>query len=310
MAMMSLQSYVSHADQWEQRATIRSRPRRVVEDDALSYYPVERQPLYAHPTIVDAGSQVQDFILLQSFYKYINDVIIFETEIVNRTALAIAKGRFPFDFPFACRSDAMSVVIDEHYHAYVAMDYLDQVERNTGIAPIEQNKEIELSRAIPRAIAYVPAEYAAGMELLAVAISENTVTAEVAAFSRDATLKRSVKGVMADHLADEGRHSVFWINLVKLYWSQIDENARVALGIGLPYFLKEYLTNELQLEFDRRLIDSLDLPAASRAQIASDMVGAYPITARHPMIVNIRKFLKMAGLLEHEPTRAAIAAYL
>ncbi|WP_250495396.1 diiron oxygenase [Caballeronia sp. GAWG1-1] len=307
---MSTQNYVSHADQWEQRATIRSRPRRVVEDDALSYYPIERQPLYAHPTIMDAGQEVQDYILLQSFYKYINDVIIFETEIVNRTALAIAKSRFPFDFPFACKSDAMSVVIDEHYHAYVAMDYLDQVERSTGIAPITQNNEIELSRAIPRAIAHVPAQYAAGMELLAVAISENTVTTEVAAFSRDATLKRSVKGVMADHLADEGRHSIFWINLVKLYWSQVDEAAREALGLGLPYFLKEYLTNELQLEFDRRLIESLDLPRDTREQIANDMVGAYPITSKHPMIANIRKFLKMAGLLKHEPTRAAVGAYL
>jgi hypothetical protein len=307
---MSLPSYVSHADQWEQRATIRSRPRRVVEDDALSYYPVERQPLYAHPTIIDSGKQVQDFILLQSFYKYINDVIIFETEIVNKTALAIAKSRFPFDFPFACKSDAMSVVIDENYHAYVAMDYLNQVEQSTGILPIEQNKQIELSRAIPRAVAQVPAEYAAGMELLAVAISENTVTAEVAAFSRDATLKRSVKGVMADHLADEGRHSVFWINLVKIYWAQIEEPAREALGLGLPYFLKEYLTNELQLEFDRRLIDALALPQKTREQIASDMVGAYPITSKHPMIANIRKFLKMAGLLEHAPTRAAIIAYL
>ncbi|AJF00503.1 diiron oxygenase [Pandoraea apista] len=307
---MSLQSYVSHADQWEQRATIRSRPRRIVEDDDLSYYPVERQPLYAHPAVIDAGKQVQDYILLQSFYKYINDVIIFETEIVNRTALAIAKSRFPFEFPFACRSDAMSVVIDENYHAYVAMDYLDQVERSTGIGPIEQNREIELSRAIPRAMEYVPPQYAAGMELLGVAISENTVTAEVAAFSRDTTLKRSVKGVMADHLADEGRHSVFWINLVKLYWREIDEPARVELGRGLPFFLREYLTNELQLEFDRRLIATLDLPAATREQIARDMVGAYPITNQHPMIVNIRKFLKMAGLLEHEPTRAAIAQYL
>jgi hypothetical protein len=308
--MMALDSYVSHADQWEQRATIRSRPRRVVEDDNLSYYPAERQPLHAHPAIVEAGRHVQDYILLQSFYKYINDVIIFETEIVNRTALAIAKNRFPFEFPFGCRSDAMSVVIDEHYHAYVAMDYLDQVERSTGIAPIEQNKEIELSRAIPRAMAHVPPQYAAGMELIAVAISENTVTAEVAAFSRDTTLKRSVKGVMADHLADEGRHSVFWINLVKLYWAHIDEPARTALGQCLPFFLAEYLTNELQLEFDRRLVNALNLPAALRLQIANDMVGAYPITSSHPMIVNIRKFLKMAGLLEHEPTRVALAEYL
>jgi hypothetical protein len=308
--MTSLHHYVSHAETWEQRATIRSRPRRIVEDDGLRYYPLERQPLCAHPAIADAGAAVQDFILLQSFYKYINDVIVFETEIVNATALKIAKGRFAFDFPFACRHDAMTVVIDEDYHAYVAMDYLQQVEAHTGIAALPPNGEIELSRAIPRALERVAPQYRDGMELLAVAISENTVTAEVAAFSRDATLKRSVKGVMADHLADEGRHSVFWINLVKLYWAQLDDADRVALGEGLPVFLREYLSNELQLAFDRRLIDALDLPAATRAQIAGDMVGAYPITSQHPMIVNIRNFFRMSGLLEHAPTRAALADYL
>ncbi|MBA5845210.1 hypothetical protein, partial [Escherichia coli] len=72
---------------------------------------------------------------------------------------------------------------------------LRQVEEATGIAPLPPNSEIELSRAIPRAVERVGAQYRDGMELLCVAISENTVTAEVAAFSRDATLKRSVKGV-------------------------------------------------------------------------------------------------------------------
>ncbi|WP_175778134.1 diiron oxygenase [Burkholderia cenocepacia] len=308
--MTTAVTYVSHVDRWEARATVRSRPRRIVEDDELRYYPLERQPLCAHPAIVDAGDAVRDFVLLQSFYKYIQDVIIFETEIVNATALRIARGRFAHPFPFACRQDAMTVVIDEDYHAYVAMDYLRQVEEATGIAPLPPNSEIELSRAIPRAVERVGAQYRDGMELLCVAISENTVTAEVAAFSRDATLKRSVKGVMADHLADEGRHSAFWINLVKLYWSEIDEPARFALGEGLPCFLREYLSADLQLQFDRRLIDALDLPAAERARIADDMVGAYPITSQHPMIVNIRQFFRMSGLLDHAPTRAALSDYL
>lgn len=302
--------YASHADAWEQRSTIRSRPRRVVEPDDLLYFPIERQPLCSHPAIVEAGERIQDFLLLQSFYKYMHDIIIFETEIVNRTALRIAKGRFPFPFPRECRQDAMTVVIDEDYHAYVAMDYLHQTEQATGIAPIEPNSEIELSRAIPRAVESVEPQYRAGVELLAVAIAENTVTAEVAAFARNSTLKRSVKGVMADHLADEARHSVFWINLFKLYWTRLDEPARVALGNALPGFLREYLTAELQAAFDRRVIAALDLPDATRQDIAADMVHSYPIESHHPMIVNIRRFLQHSHLLHHPPTRAALAEYL
>ncbi|MCM3468614.1 hypothetical protein M3643_14180, partial [Staphylococcus lugdunensis] len=69
--MTTAVTYVSHVDRWEARATVRSRPRRIVEDDELRYYPLERQPLCAHPAIVDAGDAVRDFVLLQSFYKYI-----------------------------------------------------------------------------------------------------------------------------------------------------------------------------------------------------------------------------------------------
>lgn len=302
--------YESHSPIWEARSTIRSRPRRQVEDDDLQYFPIERQPLCANALIANMKSTVQDYILVQSLYKYINDIIIFETEIVNKTARAIAKDHFSFRFPFPCRYDAMSVVIDEDYHAYVAMDYLNQVQMRTGITPIELPAEIELSRAIPAALASIAPEHRDGLELIAVAISENTVTADVAAFSRDSSLKRSVKGMMADHLADEGRHSAFWIKLVKIYWENIDENARIAIGAALPFFLQKYLTNDLQSEFDQRLIASLDVPLATRKQISADLVSTYPITKHHPMIGNIFNFFKLSGLLQHEPTRICLAAYL
>lgn len=307
---MNAIQYQSHSSVWEERATIRSRPRREIEDDDLLYYPIARQPLCTHPLIAALGPRVQDFILTQSLYKYINDVIIFETEIVNHTARRIAKGQFSFDFPFACRYDAMSVVIDEDYHAYVAMDYLDQTQRKTGLKALALPAEIELSRAIPQALAGLAPAYRDGMELLAVAISENTVTAEVAAFARDTTLKRSIKGLMADHLADEGRHSMFWIKLVQLYWRDIGEDARLALGAALPGFLQAYLTNEIQAGFDRSLIAALDLPQALRERIGGEMVEAYPITRHHPIVGNIVKFFRLSGLLDHEPTRAHLSHYL
>ncbi|MBU2571492.1 MAG: diiron oxygenase [Gammaproteobacteria bacterium] len=306
---MSEQPYVSHSDSWESTATIRNRPRRVIEDDNLRYYPMNRQPLCTHPVIVQLDQKVQDLILVQSLYKYINDIIIFETEIVNKTAREIAKGNFPFLFPFDCRYDAMSVVIDEDYHAYVAMNYMHQVQERTGIAPIELPSEIELSRAIPRALCTLAPQYQAGMELIAVAISENTVTAEVAAFSKDPSLKRSVKGLMVDHLADEGRHSIFWINLVKHYWANIDEEARIVIGGAIPGFIEAYLTNEIQMLFDHRLVESLDISEVLMEKIREDIPTSYPITKNHPMIANIRNFLKRSGLSQHEATRTGLSRY-
>lgn len=303
-------AYQTHAASWEQRATIRSRPRRIIEDDELSFYPKERQPLCFDPVIEKLGDEVQNTILLQSLYKYINDIVIFETEIVNKTALNIAKGRFPFEFSFDVRYDAMSVVIDEDYHAFVAMDFQNQMQQQTGTKPFQVFDEIELSRAIPKAIAPLDdSKHKAGVELIAVAISENTVTSDVAAFASDQSVKRSIKGIMADHLADEGRHSNFWIKLVKIYWSEIDETSRLAIGAALPKFLEEYLTNDIQKEFDKALINHLGLPDIVKEKILENLVDGYPITSQHPMVTNIRRFLIASGIFAHTPTRNLLVQY-
>ncbi|MGB5885613.1 MAG: diiron oxygenase [Acinetobacter venetianus] len=302
--------YQTHIDSWEQKATIRTRPRRIIEDDELSYYPKERQPLCFDPIIEKLGQSIQDEILLQSLYKYIKDIIIFETEIVNKTASKIAKGHFPYDFPFEVKHDAMSVVIDEDYHAFVAMDFQNQLELQTGIKPFKEFNEIELSRAIPRAIDLLDNTFhKAGMELIAVAISENTVTNDVAAFSRDPNIKRSVKGIMSDHLTDEGRHAKFWSEICKIYWANISEDSRQAIGSVIPTFLEEYLTNDIQKEFDTALINQLALPSIVKKKLIENTVDGYPITSQHPMMVNIRRFLVSSGISEHAPTRNLLEQY-
>ena len=163
---------------------------------------------------------------MQTLYKFINDVVIFETEIVDKTARSIAKNRFAVAFPFACRYDAMTVVVDEDYHALVAMDFMQQTVAMTGITPIELPDEIELSRAIPAAVALAPEHLRSAVELICVAIAENTVTGDVAAFAKDDTVKQSIKGLMADHLLDEGRHSGFWARMVRIYWHTASEDDR------------------------------------------------------------------------------------
>ena len=154
---MNIADYLSIADEWERRATIRTRPRRVLENDDNLIYPLCRQPLVLSATFVEQCPQWRDFVLLQSFYKFINDVVIFETDIVDKTARSIAKDRFSVPFPLVCRYDAMTVVVDEDYHALVALDFLQQTVAMTGIQPLDLPEQIELNRALPAAQAQAPA---------------------------------------------------------------------------------------------------------------------------------------------------------
>ena len=308
---MNIAQYQTIADDWERRATIRTRPRRLLENDDKLIYPLCRQPLVLSAAFLEHCPQCRDFVLVQSFYKFLNDVVIFETEIVDRTARSIAKNRFSLPFPLACRYDAMTVVVDEDYHALVALDFLQQTVALTGIQPLDLPGQIELSHALPAAQAQVPAHLHDAMELIGVAIAENTVTQEVAAFSKDDSIKASIRGLMADHLFDEGRHARFWTRLVRLYWQTAPSDDRDSIARALPTFLAHYLTNDLQKNFDLLLIENLDISASSRRALSDEVTAlAFPITHQHPLLANILGFLQQSGLLHTPSVAHALSAYL
>jgi hypothetical protein len=308
---MNAADYLSFADAWESRATIRTRPRRLLENDDKLIYPLSRQPLVLSETFLRECPEQRDFALVQTLYKFINDVVIFETEIVDKTARSIAKNRFAMAFPFACRYDAMTVVVDEDYHALVAMDFMQQTIAMTGITPIELPDEIELSRAIPAAIALAPEHLRSAVELICVAIAENTVTGDVAAFAKDDTVKQSIKGMMADHLLDEGRHSGFWSRMVRIYWHTASEDDRQRIAQILPVFIGHYLTNDIQKAFDFHLIDALQINDATRQSLKNEISGlAFPINRHHPLVANIVRFFRSSSLLDSPCVQSALSDYL
>ena len=308
---MNAADYQSFAEAWESRATIRTRPRRLLEDDQRLIYPLSRQPLVLSETFLRECPQQRDFALVQTLYKFINDVVIFETEIVDKTARSIAKNRFAVAFPFACRYDAMTVVVDEDYHALVAMDFMQQTVALTGIEPIQLPDEIELSRAIPAAVALAPEYLRSAVELICVAIAENTVTGDVAAFARDDSVKPSIKGLMADHLLDEGRHSSFWARMVRIYWHTASDADRETIAQILPVFIGHYLTNDIQKSFDLRLIDALTVSETTRCSLREEIAGlAFPINRHHPLVGNIVRFFHNSSLLDTPCVQHALRDYL
>jgi hypothetical protein len=308
---MKAEDYLSFVDAWEGRATIRTRPRRMIENDEKLIYPLSRQPLVLSETFIRECAHLRDAALVQSLYKFINDVVIFETEIVDKTARSIAKDNFAIRFPFACRYDAMTVVVDEDYHALVAMDFMQQTIALTGIQPIQLPHEIELSRAIPAALALAPEHLRSAVELICVAIAENTVTNDVAAFAKDDTVKQSVKGLMADHLLDEGRHSGFWARLVRIYWHTASEADKQLIAHILPVFIAQYLTNDIQKSFDFVLIESLPVTGPVKQALRNETQAmSFPISRHHPLVGNIMRFFSASSMLDTPCVQRALSDYL
>jgi hypothetical protein len=181
----------------------------------------------------------------------------------------------------------------------------------TGIPPLELPAQIELSRALPAALALAPEHLRDAVELIAVAIAENTVTHDVAAFSKDDSVKQSIRGLMADHLFDEGRHALFWTRLVRIYWQSADAADRNCIARILPVFLQHYLTHDLQKNFDLHLIEHLDVSDGTRSALRTEVQAmGFPITRQHPLIGNIMGFLNHSGLLQTPSVIGALDAFL
>jgi len=118
------------------------------------------------------------------------------------------------------------------------------------------------------------------VELIAVAIAENTVTHDVAAFSRDDSVKASIRGLMADHLFDEGRHGQFWTRLVRLYWQAASPADRDSIAPVLAHLSGALPDQRAAKSFDLQLIDQLDVSADVRHALRADMAALeFPITA-------------------------------
>ncbi|MDT1091323.1 aminobenzoate oxygenase, partial [Pseudomonas aeruginosa] len=67
----------------------------------------------------------------------------------------------------------------------------------------------------------------------------------------------------------------------------------------MPTFLREYLTNEIQKDFDFSLIDHLDVSPSVRSALKEEVLGlVYPINRQHPLLGNILRFFRHSGMLD------------
>jgi hypothetical protein len=304
------ESYASYQMLWEKSASIRSRPRRILGDvaDEEQLYPVARQPLCFHPLVNSLGREAIRFILTQSLYKFLSDIAFIETEVVNQTAFKISNNKFHFHFPGEIRKDALLIMIDESYHAYVALDFMKQVEEHTGIKPIALPVEIELTRAMKLIMSRLPEEYYGEFEVISVCIAENSLTKELIGINREKHLHKTYDQINSDHMCDEVRHSMIFTQILKILWSNMDEFARAAVGPLLPDFVRAYLKSDLQKNFDREILRELNLGESEIEEVIADThieKSIEELKLTNPIIDNIVKLFESTGILDDAPTKQA-----
>lgn len=299
-----------YQERWDRASTVRSRPRRRPSGAAGEgdFFPCVRQPLAIHPDVADLGETARTFALVQSAYKYMNDVALTETEVINRTAIRIANGRVAAALSDEVRQIALTVVVDEAYHALVARDFITAVRQSTGIQPLPLPPETELSLAIEALHGELDPALHDDFDVVAICIAENTLTREIVELSRDSELATPFLEALQDHLADEAMHAAFFQRVLATHWQALSDERRAALAAVLPAFVAHYLNVEIQRGFDASILRALGLAEPQVLQIVEDLHGGFRLTPRHPMLASILAMFERVGVFALGPARGAFQA--
>lgn len=312
---MSIAADIDPVQRWYANATVRNSPRIIVPDSAADeyIYPRTRQPVSEHPKVIALGHQAVNYVLAQSTYKYMYEIGLLETKYVIDCGLKIVNDQImPGAASEIDKLDALTIVIDEGYHAHVALDFIIQMKNKVGIAPLQVPQTNGNLDAVGRAFALLPEQAHRDFELLSVCLAEHTLTKDLLSIGKEKDATRTFTQVMTDHVSDEGRHATYFANMVKRNWLAMSEENRVLIGQMLPAYLDDYLAGDEDREFDRLVLNACGLSREDVEEVLRDTSAGY-YEAMHGYIhstkINLINLLRRMGVLNHAPTQAAFDAY-
>jgi hypothetical protein len=291
--------------QWEQRATVRGKKRYALSgsptDDDL--FPAALQPLCQHPAV---GPEARRFILAQTLYWMQEEIALLEVDVVSRLASDVANRPHRVALPASVRQVALTVAVDEVYHAFAAREFAEQVEHATGIRPMDPPRKCGLDRALAAALAVTPRAMHDDVGLAVLCIAENSITSEIFGMVEGSEPGTAFHIVSEEHLVDERRHSAYFQHLLRHYWEGLGSEARDMLGRAVPAFLDEYLKPPGGEGGAGAMLRAAGL-TGEQADAALGGLLARPFAlADHPLVRNIVRVLERSGLLAHEPIREAL----
>lgn len=293
---------------WESRASVRTRPRKTIDFTQQGYFfPEDKQPLLLAKEVESLGQEGKEGVLVQSFYKYLHDIVNLEIKEIVSACSKILYADLPVRFSAETELNTYSVIIDEYYHVYIAQDMILQLKnRYPDLQPLDypisdsRHAVIEIKKKLDP-------KYHDIFEILANCCFETTLVRELVEFFNSPGVHPSIKYYVNDHMNDESRHYAFFYDLMTYLWAEIPEDYRQAIGAHLAEFTTLYLSVESEKAFNIELLNSL---IADRNQAQSSVEALYSgfeVTPEVPIVKNVLRAFRNSGILDHPSVRESFA---
>lgn len=288
-----------YQDKWESRSSIRTRPRKFIDFSLPgNFFPHDKQVILLLPEIKALGEKATQDILVQSLYKYLNDIIALETKLFYSVCSKIIDGQVVVDYSSQDKLNAHTIIIDEYYHVYVARDMLLQLEHHfTDLAKFDYPKS-DSSHAMDTIKNRLPEKYRDMFEIIAVCIFETTLVRELVELFSGSDVHPSIKHYVNDHMNDESKHYGFFYDMLCHTWNHLPDDYRETIGTHLAEFVKLYLNVESEKQFNQQLLTYYLKDTKIANQLINKMYHGFDITADIPIVKNVLNVLKSSGIMD------------
>lgn len=295
----------AYQSRWESRSSIRSRPRKVIDFSRDgSFFPEDKQPLLLNDTVKSLGDDVRQMILLQSFYKYLHDIVHLEVHMINSACMKLIYDDLPVQYSDGIKLEAYTILIDEYYHVYNAKDMMAQLDRQFPNRHKFVYPKSDSAHAMDEIKQKLPETYRAIFEILAVCIFETTLVRELVEFFNTPDVHPSIKNYVNDHMNDESRHFKYFFDLMTETWAKLSDEARAEIGPLLGEFITLYLNVDSDKQFNLALLDSIIQNPEKSQEIVAGLYKGFAITPDIPIVKNVISVFRQTNLLDDESVQA------
>jgi hypothetical protein len=233
-------AYVSPFESWRGKAwATGGNPVQMKFSPGLQFYPAELSPLFNHPTVANAPTEVRERLLVLSLYTYLEFTVKLEMGPVNAVAKLLTEQSFLPWLPPAMKNDGYLVYFDEGGHAEESKTLMLAVQAETGIAPL--NLRPAFLAKLSELIDAEEFEFQPLVALFFVIVSETLITGSLSYIPHDENVQLPVREVTKRHAQDESRHHSYFKSIFRFVWPRLPAPIRRRVGMLLPEMIWVFL---------------------------------------------------------------------
>lgn len=291
---------------WESRSSIRTRPRHIIDFTKEGvFFPENKQPLLLNEKVNILDEEIKKLILLQSFQKYLHDIVYLEINLVNSACNKIIYNDLVINYTDEIKLNAYTVIIDEVYHAYIAKDIIMQLNRQYANLADINYYEPDSFNAVSSIKKLLPNRYHDIFEIIAVCIFETTLVKELVEFFHNENIHPSVKKYINDHMNDEAKHNIFFNDLLRYTWHKLPLDYQENIGNLLANFIKYYLDISSERKFNFTLINAILADEKKSEIVIEETYRGFRTSPDMPIVKNVLNILKNTEILQNKYVKSS-----